>query len=387
VNILNDLSGAAQARILRRAGLPVRPRLITFNVTDRCNARCTVCDIHTRKPAGEEITAQEIKRLFSDPAMQRLDVLRITGGEPFLREDIHEIFNIAQAQTPVRIIYVTTNGLLPDRVESFARAVLPARTALHLQVSLDALDERHDTMRGVPGARDRALDSLNRLAALRREFDFHFGINQTVLAHNLNQIEPMHVLASSLGAGHSIILGARHHEGKDMTRAVMNGNPLPFDTQQPMAMDQIEEFYKIVSGIKGTLRFDGISEQPFSAFLRELSEAYLNEGGRNRLLNDKLSPAPPCMALFAHARILPHGDVVACSVLANQPIGNVRQKPFSRIWRSARARTVRGHVLQCPGCWVECDIQPSIFYSGDIVKWGVRQMLMNTREIMENNSK
>lgn len=378
--IARDAAGAARARLLRGAGLPVRPRLITFNVTDRCNSRCTICDIHRRRPAGEELSAQEIRDVFDDPALARLDVLRITGGEPFLRHDIADICAMAQTATPVRIIYITTNGLLPDRVEAFARAALPGRAALHVQVSLDAVDARHDAQRGVTGARDRAMETLERLAAIRREHEFHFGINQTVAADTLDQIAPVHEVAQRLGAGHSIILGARHHEGKDMAGALRNGNPLPFETQQPMAPDQIREFYRITESLKGGEHLAAVRGRSFSAWLRDLSEAYLNQGGRNRLLHDKNEPAPPCMALFAHARILPRGDVVACSVLADQPIGNVREQTFGRIWRSARAAAVRRRVTACPGCWIECDIQPSIFYSGDILKWVAREFVRHGKQ-------
>ena len=46
--------------------------------------------------------------------------LLITGGEPFLRRDIGEIYRMAQDHTPVRIIYVTTNGLLLNPEKSAA---------------------------------------------------------------------------------------------------------------------------------------------------------------------------------------------------------------------------------------------------------------------------
>ena len=386
--LARDVAGAARARIRRGAGLPVAPRLITLNVTDRCNARCILCDIPARRPAGVELTRNELETFFSDPALHRLDVLRITGGEPFLRPDLADIVTLAQHRTPVRIVYITTNGLLPDRVEAFAHMIFPARAALHIQVSLDAPDARHDAMRGVADAHLKARDTLERLAALKQKYSFHFGINQTVVADNLDQIEPVHELALGLGAGHSIILGARHHEGKNMTGAMQPGAPLPFETQQPLTREQIEEFYATVERLKGSTRFE--TAPGFSALLREMSEAYLNEGGRNRLLKGTFSPAPPCMALFAHARVLPHGDVGACSVYADQPIGNLRQAPFASIWRSAAAARVRRTVRACPGCWIECDIQPSIFYSGDIVRWafqGAAQESFVTAELKKLTGK
>jgi MoaA/NifB/PqqE/SkfB family radical SAM enzyme len=354
---------AARARMLRSQGRPVRPRLVTFNVTDRCNARCEMCAIHTRKSKSKELNIDEIDSVFSDPVMSRLEVLRLTGGEPFLRKDLLEIAETALRRAPIRILYVTTNGLLPERVEAFARDIELGRAGLHLQVSLDALDGRHDHIRGVPGARDAALETLERLAALARP-GLHFGINQTVLADTLDCVGPLSGLAERLGAGHSVILGARHHEGKDMSGMSLNGNPLPFETEQPLTREQAELFYRMADR-----RAAAVSQAP-SAMLRALSEAYLNQGGRNRLLFNKYDPAPPCMAMFAHFRLLPNGDVVACSVLAANPAGNVRQTPIGEIWNSAKE--LRKRVRDCPGCWIECDIQPSIFYSGDIIPWTLK---------------
>ena len=46
--------------------------------------------------------------------------------------------------------------------------------------------------------------------------------------------------------------------------------------------------------------------------------------------------------------------------------GSVREQPFSEIWPGARAADLRRKILRCKGCWIECDINPSVFYSGDI---------------------
>ena len=361
--IARDTLTAARARMLRGQGRAVRPRLVTFNVTDRCNAKCEMCAIHTRKTKNKELSIDEIDAVFRDPVMSRLEVLRLTGGEPFLRKDLLEIAETALRRTPCRILYVTTNGLLPGRVETFARDIELGRAGLHLQVSLDALDERHDLMRGVPGARDAALETLERLSALEKP-GLHFGINQTVLADTLDCVGPLSGLAERLGAGHSVILGARHHEGKDMPGVSLNGAPLPFETEQPLTREQVELFYRMADR-----RAAAAASAP-SAMLRALSEAYLNQGGRNRLLHGKYDPAPPCMAMFAHFRLLPNGDVTACSVLAAEPAGNVRDSSIGEIWN--KATELRGRVRNCPGCWIECDIQPSIFYSGDIIPWTLK---------------
>lgn len=368
-----DAAGAFLARALRGLGLAGRPRLLTLNVTGRCNCRCNICAIHARE-TGDELTTEEIVSVLSDPILKNLDALRITGGEPFLRSDIPEIRAAASSRANARIIYITTNGTMPEEIERFVRALPPTGSSIHIQVSVDALDSRHDEIRGMPGALDAALKSLQILSDAKKKHLFHFGINQTVLSDTLDQMRPVNMLARELGAGHNIILGAKYHEGKKVAGAISGGRPLPFEPQSAMTAAQVERFYEESAALKKELRASGRGEMSFSSFLRDLSEEYLNEGGKNRMLLKKNAPAPPCMAMFAHARITPSGDVTACSVLAGSPAGNVRNETFSSIWRSSGAAKARKAAASCPGCWIECDINPSIFYSGDIALWITRRL-------------
>ena len=69
-----------------------RPRLLTHTVTFRCNARCEMCD-SWKLPDQHELTLEEIERIYSE--LPPLDVVRLTGGEPFLRSDLGDIERIA----------------------------------------------------------------------------------------------------------------------------------------------------------------------------------------------------------------------------------------------------------------------------------------------------
>jgi MoaA/NifB/PqqE/SkfB family radical SAM enzyme len=79
------------------------------------------------------------------------------------------------------------------------------------------------------------------------------------------------------------------------------------------------------------------------------------------------------MAMFAHFRMSPGGDVFPCSGLRGETAGNAAAEPFSSLWRGPRADAVRRKVLSCPGCWIECDVNPSVFFSGDVIPWFVRR--------------
>lgn len=377
LSFIGSASKVPVARAFRTFGFAVKPLLATINVTDRCNCKCKTCDIHTWVSPEPELRLDEIEKVFADKAMKGLDVLRITGGEPFLREDIAEIFKSAQKNTPCRVICVTTNGTIPDRVERFAREALPSRSILHFQVSIDAMDSRHDIMHGAPGSLDKALESLKRLAKIRGHVFFHLGINQTIINDNLDQIFPVSELAKKMGIGHNIFLGARYHEGRNMAVSIENGKAVPFEPIQDMSPENIESFYRAVMKLKRNSHFGKIRESSISAYMRDLSEEYLLSGERSRLLFGKSYPRPACMAMFTHFRITSRGDVIPCTILASKLAGNIRNRPIGEIWTSKDARVLRRIVKECQGCWVECDIGPSIFYSGNILPWAIRQWLTN----------
>ncbi len=374
--MLGRLIDIGRARLLRGLGKPVEPALMTYNVTNRCNARCAMCEIHSwGGDAAAELTATDFGALVRDPLLRHLEVVRVTGGEPFLRNDLPEIYAHAAAETGCKIFYVTTNGSLPSRVEEFVRASAGGRARLHIQVSLDALTDAHDRMRGVDGIGEKAVETLRRLSELRKRYDFHAGINQTALKSTLDQIGPLHEFAVELGLGHSLFLGALYHEGKDLSGARPEESCLTFAPQDGMTREEIEGFYAKHAELKTGGDATRLRGKSFSVYLRDLSEEYLNEGGRNRALAGIASPAPPCMAMFSHFRLLPDGNVVACSVFRGESAGRVPESAFSEIWNGARAAKLRKKVLRCKGCWIECDINPSVFYSGDIIKWFARKSL------------
>jgi cyclic pyranopterin phosphate synthase len=116
-------------------------RNLRLSVTDRCNLRCAYCmpeESYTWLPKGRLLSFEEISRLvdvFLDLGVRKL---RLTGGEPLLRQELEVL--VAQLASKQRLedLALTTNGIL------LAEKAQALRTAgLHrLTVSLDTLDRR-----------------------------------------------------------------------------------------------------------------------------------------------------------------------------------------------------------------------------------------------------
>ncbi|MBS0204345.1 MAG: GTP 3',8-cyclase MoaA [Planctomycetes bacterium] len=111
---------------------------LRISVTDRCNIRCFYCmpaeDVQFMDRA-ELLTFEEIERFVRVAVPLGINKLRLTGGEPLVRRELHKLVAILAAIPGVEDIGLTTNGiLLAEQAEALYAAGLR-----RINVSLDAL--------------------------------------------------------------------------------------------------------------------------------------------------------------------------------------------------------------------------------------------------------
>jgi uncharacterized radical SAM superfamily Fe-S cluster-containing enzyme len=141
---------------------PVGSRLWLYTNFD-CNLHCDYCCVRS-SPAvpRRELGFSRVKRIAREAPELGVKEIFVTGGEPFLLENIGEILACCAAAAPTTVL---TNGMLftGRRVESLG--ALP-RDRIVLQISLDsATPERHDLHRG-PGTWARARQGIQCARAL-----------------------------------------------------------------------------------------------------------------------------------------------------------------------------------------------------------------------------
>jgi GTP 3',8-cyclase len=140
---------------------------LRVSVTDRCNLRCTYCmpeDV-TFLPKDELLTFEEIARLVGVAAGLGVNKVRLTGGEPLLRRDLHKLIGMLVTAPGLSDIGLTTNGLL---LKSQAQALRDAGLR-RLNVSLDTLDPGRFREVSRRDGLDQVLDGL--AAAKEAGFD------------------------------------------------------------------------------------------------------------------------------------------------------------------------------------------------------------------------
>jgi len=96
--------------------------------------------------------------------------LLLSGGEPFLREDLPAVVSLFYKNSAVRHVTLPTNALMPDRIRSMTRELCAsAREAtVNLVISIDGLGSEHDRLRGCPGNFEALRETWEKVAELRQ---------------------------------------------------------------------------------------------------------------------------------------------------------------------------------------------------------------------------
>ena len=298
--------------VLRAVSERLEPQWLWFGVTDRCNSRCTHCNIWREKATSNPLSVSEIKHTLSDPLFKNVQSVLISGGEPTLRTDLEDVVRAIHGTIPKAEIVVSTNGLLPDRMLEIVRNLIHSKIPISVGTSVDGLDEKHDTMRGVNGNFAKVDYMLRELVALREKHPNKLSVTVQFTLSDLN--------ADS-------VWGVRAY-ARELNVGLLEGwyNEAPFYSN-PKREAAAPKIFDIVK----------------SQVSCPLQETWL------RMLKGK-SIRFPCFAMYTFCVLKCNGDIVPCLNLWDEKAGNVRHNTPSDIWHSSSAKEVRRKVKACEGC-------------------------------------
>ncbi|HBY64375.1 MAG TPA: hypothetical protein DEH78_31525 [Solibacterales bacterium] len=154
--------------IVKQRVRPKQFRSLFLFVTSRCNSLCRTCFYFDKLNSRDDLTFDQIRRLAETaPPFEKL---WLSGGEPFLREELAEIVGLFARHNGVRNVNLPTNGLLPEKLfRSVDRMLeLAPEVSIDLNFSLDGLANTHDAIRGVPNNFARTLATMEAAEARYR---------------------------------------------------------------------------------------------------------------------------------------------------------------------------------------------------------------------------
>jgi MoaA/NifB/PqqE/SkfB family radical SAM enzyme len=316
-------------RYLKATGRPGRPEALSLEVTRRCIAKCIMCNIWRTSTNIPELAAHDWLRLLKSPVLSNLKELDVTGGEPFLRDDIVELLlGIGELKAThlkqLCSIAITTNGFLTDKVLKDVEAVITpleqAGVSLVFACGFDAVGEVHDRIRNFRGGWERLNATLLGLKTLREKHpSLVLGIKTTVTRHNIDELYKIcryaddHRLFTIISP---YILTANRYDniGKD--------DSLAFSIED---LEKLKEFYN-------SPRFQW-------SYYRDELLRYLDTGRMGK----------PCSAGFNYFFIRSSGELYSCPIV-DTLLGNVKETPLEKLICSAAAAHFRKNILKFPEC-------------------------------------
>jgi len=249
----------------------------------------------------------------------------ITGGEPFIREDVADF--VAIMNKKAKRIVISTNGYFTEKVIALARKY----PNIGIRVSLEGLGAVNDELRGIRDGFNHGLNTIKELQAIGLK-DIGFGI--TLSDKNILDLMDLYKLSKDMDLEFA-------------TACVHNSYYFhKFDNKVTRLEDFERELKKLITDLLK------------SGKIKNWFRAYFNYGLLNYAHgNKRLLPCEVGADLFF---MDPFGNVMPCNGM-EMSMGNIKEKSFNEIWNSPGAQNVRQAVKKCEkNCWMIGSVAPAM---------------------------
>ncbi|MEN8134570.1 MAG: radical SAM protein [Thermodesulfobacteriota bacterium] len=308
---------------------------VQWHLTERCNLNCSHC--YQSGDRVDELSLVEIRDVLDEIiemikaweetyGLEFSPSLNVTGGEPFLRQDLFEI--LAEMRSRDFAIYLLTNGTLLDVDKTMALADLGVRG---VQVSLEGPQEIHDSIRG-KGSFEASCRGVQHLL----DGGLKVTLNATLSEINGDKFGEMVEIANSLGV-----------QRLGFSRLVPSGRGLGL-IDRMIDSEQVREIYQKIFSLP-TNGLEIVTGDPVASQMRS--------GLDNEDCGEVATGG--CAAGVSGLTLLPDGTVSPCRRLA-VTVGNVREDSLREIWANSPVlgklrdrESYRGKCGRCPR-WATC---------------------------------
>lgn len=172
----------------------VLPIHLILEATSACNSKCLTCFNWKKTDSKKErrISLENLEKISE--SLGHLLWFSISGGEPFLRNDLPEIVRIFEKNNKVAYLTIPTNCILPIKIQKTMEKILKIHKGnTVITLSLDGIGELHDKIRGVKGNFEKFLETYEKLKKLQKIFkNLHIGINTVINTLNQDKVEEIH---------------------------------------------------------------------------------------------------------------------------------------------------------------------------------------------------
>ncbi|MBU2639814.1 MAG: radical SAM protein [Nanoarchaeota archaeon] len=346
---MNRLSLLKQSKLLFNKK-NANPIYLTFFVTNKCNARCPYCFYW--KELGktkDELKLKEIEKITK--TMSPFPNLLLSGGEPFLREDIVKIVNLFYKNNKISHLTIPTNGIDTARTIGLTKRILNTCSDLNflISITLDGFENEHEKIKG-KGSFKKAINTYHQLIDMKKTYPLlNVGISLTISPLNQNYIlEFYEYIKNEL-------------KPDLISPLLIRGEP----KSKELKKVDIRFYEKLNKKIEEDLISKNIKGYDKFLFSKLAMGSRLI---RNKLIAKTFKENKyliPCYAGLLNAVLYSDGGVYPCELL-NRKIGNLRDYnyDFKKLWDSNEARDIRKDIKKSKCfCTHECNMTTNILFN------------------------
>ena len=298
-------------------GISENQPAVVWNITRRCNLRCLRCSSDSApKLYPGELTLDQMVNVIDDLSESKVPAVLFSGGEPMLHPHFFDVAGYA-IERGLKVT-VSTNG---TRINSHAAERLKDLGVAYVGISLDGIGEDHDRFRGRRGAFKKAVEGLRHCREAGQKAVLHINLTrQTVgrFADIFRFIEKEEVPRVCF---HHL---AGHGRGADV------GLPAAAETRQALRMvaDVVLRWNRD-GDTRETLTVGQPADGVFFWFLMRR---------RDPKRADAIWRALKRNGADGHgvSNIDSQGNVHPDPLWQSHILGNVKDRPFSAIWKKSR---------------------------------------------------
>lgn len=336
-------------RLLKKLLRKGTPEQVVFFVTGRCNLRCKMCFYINRTSQEEELRLEEIEKISG--GMPSFHWLQISGGEPFLRDDLDRICALFVRNNGTRVINIPTNGYFVEKVsETVDRMTDRCPQALfNIGVSLEGYPETHDRITGGEGSYAKAIACFAALKEIQRKHA-NLGLNFTVTQSKDNEDELKDFFTELMEKHRPDHIAFNLARGPGLARKYTDTSPEKYRDNWNHLLGLVlrRKTYYFNLPLK-TLLYAVNMLQKDITYRTVVEDRYLI----------------PCFAARVSCVIDETGNVFPCEMI-HDPMGNLRENgyDFLSIWKGEKARNARRAIGKgrC-FCSHECFITTNILFN------------------------
>jgi len=337
----------------------VTPTALIFFITNRCNMKCAHCfyhdELNTTK-ASNELKLDEIEKIAA--SLKKPINLSLTGGEPFIRNDVVDICRVFSEKNGCRNFGLATNGYYIEKTVTACRTILetlPIDT-FTVQISLDGMQEVHDEIRVIRHGFDKAVDTIKQLAELSKEYsNFSVRVSITIQNKNIDDVLNMvdYIKAFEVPVKFALVRG-QHFGTYNLPISVANAYD-PLESDAPLLdMSRLDGLFAEIKKRNDESDFKFWTERQQEKIRISLD-----------MIKNKKSDIP-CYAGKVDGVLYSDGEVALCELTKN--VGNIRDFDlnFERVWNSEQANKYRKGITKC-SCIHGCNLTTGMTFNPKIV--------------------